>query len=146
MPEISLDNFSAAAIRNLVETREREKDAAESAAAEHAKAQRDELRKAFESRTLPPDALQQLAKMVEGAVERGEREVLVLHFPASFLEDGGRRINIGSEDWPQHLNGFAARAAGFYEQELRPRGFQLAASIIDFPGGKPGDVGFFLRW
>jgi hypothetical protein len=27
-----------------------------------------------------------------------------------------------------------------------PRGFTLNAYIINFPGGKPRDVGFFLRW
>lgn len=146
MPEISLENFSAAVIRNLIETQQREKQAAESATAEHAKAKREELRKAFESRELPADALQRVVSMVQSAVERGDKEVMVLHFPAGFLEDGGRRINIGSEDWPQHLNGFAARAFAFYEKELQPRGFKLAASITDFPGGKPGEVGFFLRW
>ena len=56
------------------------------------------------------------------------------------------RISIGSKDWTEHLSGFAARAYSFYEKELRPRGFALAASIINFPDGKPGDVGFFLRW
>jgi hypothetical protein len=40
-----------------------------------------------------------------------------------------------------------ACAYSFYEKELRPRGFTLSASIINFLGGKPGDVGvFFLRW
>lgn len=46
MPDISLENFSAGGIRNLVETREREKHSAESAVVEQAKARRDELRKA----------------------------------------------------------------------------------------------------
>jgi len=28
--------------------------------------------------------------------------------------------------------------------QLSPRGFHLAARVLDFPGGKPGDVGLFL--
>jgi hypothetical protein len=84
--------------------------------------------------------------MVDKAVTSGEKEVMVLHFPSDFLPDTGRSITTGNKDWPQHLSGFAARAYSFYEKQLRPRGFTLRASIIDFQGGKPGDVGFFLRW
>jgi hypothetical protein len=31
-------------------------------------------------------------------------------------------------------------------RELAPRGFQLKAQILDWPGGIPGDVGWFLAW
>ena len=84
--------------------------------------------------------------MVKKAVEHGEKEVMVLHFRSDFLPDSGRSITSGSKDWTEHLAGFAARAYSFYEKELRLRGFTLSAYIINFPGGKPGDVGFFLRW
>src|SRR5581483_10584378 len=105
-----------------------------------------QLRKKFEAEQVPADALQHVFDMMRKAVERGEKEVMVLHFPSEFLPDSGRRISIGSEDWTRHLSGFAARAYSFYEKELRPRGFALSAAIINYPGGKPGEVGLFLRW
>ena len=49
----------------------------------------------------------------------------------------------------QQVRSFVTKADGaykFYESTLRPRGFKLSASVVDFPGGKPGDIGFFLRW
>ena len=33
-----------------------------------------------------------------------------------------------------------------WRDQLSPREFQLAARVLDFPGGKPGDVGLFLFW
>jgi hypothetical protein len=58
----------------------------------------------------------------------------------------GWSITTGIKEWPQHLSGFAARAHSFYEKQLRRSGFTLRAAIINFPDGKSGDVGFFLRW
>jgi hypothetical protein len=33
-----------------------------------------------------------------------------------------------------------------WERDLKPRGFRLAARMVDFPGGMPGDIGLFLIW
>ena len=33
-----------------------------------------------------------------------------------------------------------------WECDLKPCGFHLAARIVDFPGGIPGDIGLFLIW
>jgi hypothetical protein len=33
-----------------------------------------------------------------------------------------------------------------WRNQLKPRGFHLAARVLDFPDGKPGDVGLFLFW
>jgi hypothetical protein len=146
MPELKLDDLTAGKIHAWIEQREEEKRASETAAATHAREQREQLRKKFEAEEIPADALQHVFGMMRTAVERGEKEVMVLHFASDFLPDSGRAITSGSKDWAQHLGGFAARAYRFYEKELRPRGFTLSASIIDYPGGKPGDVGFVLRW
>ena len=67
-------------------------------------------------------------------------------FPASYCNDGGRRINNLDPDWPTSLEGFAKRAFEFYEKELRPLGYKLHADIISFPGGMPGEVAFILKW
>jgi hypothetical protein len=29
---------------------------------------------------------------------------------------------------------------------MKPHGFRLAAKVLDFPGGMPGDIGMFLLW
>ena len=41
------------------------------------------------------------------------------------------------------------KAKELYDRYLavaKPQGFKLKATIINFPGGMPGDVGFFLNW
>jgi hypothetical protein len=44
------------------------------------------------------------------------------------------------------LRGEAAEIYLRWEHDLRPHGFRLAARILDFPGGIPGDAGLFLVW
>ena len=139
-------SITADKIHAYIAQQEEQKRAEQAVAAEHAAKERTQLRKKFEAEDVPADALQHVFRMVATAVERGEKEAMVLHFPSDFLPDSGRRITIGSKDWTGHLTGFAARAYSFYEKQLRQRGFTLSASIINFPDGKPGDVGFFLRW
>src|SRR4029453_4581923 len=38
------------------------------------------------------------------------------------------------------------QAYEFWRDQLRPAGYRLRAMIVEWPGGLPGDVGFFLRW
>ena len=70
----------------------------------------------------------------------------MITFPASYCNDGGRRINNSEPDWPNSLEGFAKKAYEFYEKELKPLGYQAHVEIIDYPGGMPGNVGMFLKW
>ena len=80
------------------------------------------------------------------AAEHGEREFMLLRFPSQLCSDGGRAINAGEPDWPATLRGEAAESYLRWERGLRPQGFHLAARVLDFPGGMPGDVGLFLGW
>jgi CBS domain-containing protein len=80
------------------------------------------------------------------AAERGERELLLLQFPAQLCSDGGRAINVAEPDWPATLRGEAAETYLRYEHELKPRGFHLIAKVLNFPGGYIGDIGLFLHW
>jgi hypothetical protein len=146
MTDLTIEDLSVAAVHNYIAAKEQEKREAEQAASERARQEREKLRQKFETEKVPADASQHLLGMVQKAVDRGDREVMVMHFPASLLPDSGPRINTGDKNWPQYLSGFAASAYEFYESTLRPRGFKLSASVADFPGGKPGDIGFFLRW
>ncbi len=80
------------------------------------------------------------------AAERGASEFLLLRFPHQLCSDGGRAVNAPDPEWPRTLRGEAAEMYLRWERELRPRGFHLAARVVDFPDGMPGDIGLFLVW
>ncbi len=90
--------------------------------------------------------LQRVSAMVQAAAERGRTEVLAFRFPNVLTTDRGRAINHGESGWPKTLTGRPLQIYQFWEAHLAPQGFKLKASIVDFPGGMPGDVGFFLGW
>ena len=60
--------------------------------------------------------------------------------------DRGRRINNSEADWHQTLEGRPKLAFEFWHEHLRPLGFGLKAEVLEYPGGMPGDIGFFLIW
>jgi hypothetical protein len=80
------------------------------------------------------------------AAEHGQRGFMLLRFPSQLCSDGGRAINITEAGWPMTLRGEAAELYLRWERDLKPQGFRLAARVLDFPGGMPGDVGLFLTW
>jgi hypothetical protein len=104
------------------------------------------LREAFMERDLHPEVRDRVNAAVRRAAEQGNHEFQVIAFPASYCNDGGRRINNGEADWPSSLEGFAKRAYDFYVKELQPLGYKIRVEILDYPGGMPGNVGMFLKW
>lgn len=80
------------------------------------------------------------------AAEQGDKEFLLLRLPRELLSDGGRAVNAPEPDWPRTLRGEAAEVYLRWARDLKPRGFGLAARVLDFPGGMPGDIGLFLVW
>ncbi|WP_274629844.1 histidine kinase [Arvimicrobium flavum] len=85
-------------------------------------------------------------RLVMNAVRDGKYEAMVYSFPSDLCSDSGRAINSGDPKWTDTLQG---KAKEFYLRYLefgKPQGFKLKATIINFPGGIPGDVGFFLDW
>ncbi len=105
-----------------------------------------ELREAFMSRRVAPEAIDRINNAVSIAAKNGGHHLQVITFPSSYCSDGGRRINIADPEWPTTLTGFAKDAYDFYHQELRPLGYKLRAEIISFPGGMPGEVALLLAW
>lgn len=92
------------------------------------------------------DEIARVRRLVMNAVKDGKLEALVYTFPSDLCTDSGRAINSGDPQWPETLKG---KARQFYERFLKfgkPQGFKLKAMIVTFPGGIPGDVGFFLNW
>jgi len=108
--------------------------------------ERHQLREAFLNRQIQPEGRERLRKALIAAAERGADHLQIFTFPSDLCTDSGRAINNADPKWPTTLVGFAARAYEFYEKELRPHGYKLRAEIVDFPGGKPGDVSIILSW
>ena len=106
----------------------------------------EDMKRAFEARTLDPKTPDRINAAVRAAAAQGEREILVLRFPAEFCTDGGRAVNNYEPEWPDTLSGFGKTAFEFYKNELKPLGFSMRAEIMSFPGGNMGDVGLYLRW
>lgn len=87
-----------------------------------------------------------LLESARQAAARGEKEFLLLRFPSPLCTDGGRAVNAVEPEWPRTLRGEAAEIHLRWERDLKPRGFHLGARVLDFPGGKPGDIGLVLAW
>lgn len=92
-----------------------------------------------------PDRQVLLDKMRKAA-EGGEKQCQLLAFPSDACTDRGRRISSRQSDWSATLQGKAADIYKFWDEDLRPQGFGLAAEVISFPGGKPGDIGLTVQW
>jgi hypothetical protein len=92
------------------------------------------------------EILQPLQFKLRAAAERGQTELMVMRFPNTLCTDKGRAINNADESWPETLTGRPRQAYELWRDQFRPAGFRLSAMIIDWPGGLPGDVGFFLKW
>lgn len=93
-----------------------------------------------------PEEIAVVRRLVTNAVRDGKLEALVYSFPSDLCTDSGRAINSADKDWPQTLQGKAKEFFERYQQFGKPQGYKLKAMIINFPGGVPGDVGFFLNW
>jgi polyhydroxyalkanoate synthesis regulator phasin len=92
------------------------------------------------------DLKKNLVFKMRDAASRGEKEIMVLRFPNSLCKDEGRAINNSEEGWPDTLTGRPRQAYEFWRDHLRSANYKLKAAIIEWPGGLPGDVGFFLTW
>ena len=87
-----------------------------------------------------------LVHQARQAAEHGEKEFMLLRFPTQLCSDGGRAVNVAEPGWPGTLRGEAAEIYLRWERDLKLHGFRLAASVLDFPDGVPGDLGLFLTW
>ena len=143
---ITGSSLSADGIRDLIKAKKDEETAKAQAHETEAKAQREKLHARFLEQDIRSDAMDNIAAVVRKAVEMGEKQALVMRFHSEWLSDDGRAVTNRAPDWPDTLTGFAKRGYDFFKTELEPRGFQIRAEILDWPGGMPGDVGFFLTW
>ncbi len=133
-------------IRRIVAEKEQAQAREEMEQRKLREAEQAHLHAAFLERDISPDVRRRFSHAVRRAVERGEKEVMVLRFPSDWCTDGGRAINNAEPEWPATLEGYAKRAYDFFLSELEPLGYRMHAMILNFPGGMPGDVGIFVRW
>jgi hypothetical protein len=114
------------------------------------KARQELMKRLSEPVDLTPERLkeivQSLRAKVRAAMERGQTEIMVMRFPTALCADKGRAINNSELDWPESLTGRPRQAYELWRDHLRPAGYRLSAMIVEWPGGLPGDVGFFLKW
>ncbi len=114
------------------------------------KAQKEDQLRAFTESFLTEhvsdDERAMIQKLVMSAAANGKFEALVYSFPSDLCTDSGRAINNRLPHWPETLQGKAKELYDRYLAIAKPQGFALKATIINFPGGMPGDVGFFLNW
>jgi hypothetical protein len=87
-----------------------------------------------------------LLHKLRSAAERGETELMVMRFPNELCTDKGRAINNAERSWPETLTGRPRQAYELWRDQLQPAGYRLTATIVEWPSGLPGDVGFFLSW
>jgi predicted transcriptional regulator len=139
-------SFTADAFRAIAETFEteerRQRTERHRVALELRKQKVNELAK----RSLTDTAWEELLHNARRAATKGMKEYMLIRFPAQLCSDGGRAINAPDPNWPATLRGEPADVFSRWFEELRPKGFQLAAQIIDFPDGMPGDAGLILLW
>ncbi|GLS21685.1 hypothetical protein GCM10007874_47020 [Labrys miyagiensis] len=113
-------------------------------------ARRELIRSLQEHVDVTPEKIAELKQRLQGMIRRaaanGETETMVMRFPNALCTDGGRAINNTEPDWPKTLTGRPRQAYEFWKEHLQPAKYTLKAMIIEFPGGFPGDVGFFLSW
>lgn len=126
------------------------KEMAEMEKQDKLRAKRDEELRAFTQKFLTEqvtdDEREMIQKLVMNAAANNKFEALVYSFPSDLCTDSGRAINNRLPHWPETLQGKAKELYDRYLNIAKPQGFKMKATIINFPNGMPGDVGFFLNW
>jgi hypothetical protein len=100
----------------------------------------------FLHRHVSADEIAMVRRLVANAVKDGKMEAMVYSFPSDLCTDSGRAINNNDPRWPETLRGKAKEFYDRYQEFGKPGGYKLKAMVINFPGGIPGDIGFFLNW
>jgi CBS domain-containing protein len=138
--------LSATDFRGLAAGFERQQAQRQDEASHAAALQRQQQIKALIDQHIADGNWSAIIHRAREAAEHGEKEVMLVRFPSDLCTDGGRAINAPLPDWPKTLRGEPAEIYLRWDRDLKPQGFYLTAKVLDFPGGKPGDIGLFLIW
>jgi hypothetical protein len=142
--------MSASELRNYVMQTEMAKASKDVGSGQADKAREELIKSLSEPVVVTPEKIAEVKRRVLGqlrtAAVKGDKEVLVMRFPNALCTDKGRRLNNLEKDWPSTLIGRPLQAFEFWRDHLQPQGYGLKATIVDWPQGMPGDIGFFLTW
>jgi hypothetical protein len=123
-----------------------------------------EFRKRLDNFQLTDEIIESGLDRIRRVFERGETELMISSFPSTFCTDDGRAIiNAGAPpinkpseeeaarqaeepDWLLTLPAGVHQVYDYWKHSLKPGGFGFSARIINYPDGKPGDVGLFFTW
>ena len=109
--------------------------------------ERRQLQAAFMDRQIQPDGRARLQKALMDAAERGVNHLQIITFPSELCSDGGRAIKPTRRSrLAQDPGRLRATCVRILPDGTATHGYRLRAEILDFPGGKPGDVGITLSW
>jgi hypothetical protein len=123
-----------------------------------------DFKKRLDNFVLTDEIIRSGLDRIKRAFERGETELMIASVPSAFCADDGRAvINAGAPpisrssreqatneaedpDWVRTMPAGVKTVYDYWKQNLKPGGFKFSARIINYPGGKPGDVGLFFSW
>jgi len=120
-----------------------------SSLAQKAQAEHDRKMKLIEelsTRRVTPERIDRAIRRLQELAAAGQTEVMILQFPNELCTDRGRAINSLEAGWEKSLTGFPRDVFDAWAEHFRSRGYKLSAKIVEFPEGKPGDVGLFMSW
>jgi hypothetical protein len=137
---------SADELRMSILKKEMEKSDLERKAREAAQSKLSSFTDDFLHKHVGEEEIAMVNRLVMNAVKDGKWEAMVYSFPSDLCTDSGRAINNSAPNWPDTLRGKAKELYDRYQERAKPQGFKLKAMVINFPGGVPGDIGFFLNW
>lgn len=165
MPETMEPQFSVASLFAEREARRLQEREAEEQLKRRKEEELSAFRRRLEDFELTDAHIQIVQQRIRRAFERGETELMFASFPSGFCSDGGRAIiNAGAPpinkpskeeaqrqkdadpEWLATLPRGAQPVYQYWKKAMRPAGFQLSVRIINYPEGKPGDVGMFFSW
>jgi hypothetical protein len=165
MTETSSSPFSVANLFAERDARRRQEQEAAEQLARRKDEERSQFKQRLETFQLTDEILQATQQRIRRAFESGETELMFASFPSDFCSDGGRAIiNAGAppiveltdeekeklkDADPEWLHTLPRGARPVYEhwkKMMKPAGFGLTVQILNFPDGKPGDVGMFFTW
>jgi hypothetical protein len=164
MPSVTGPALSVVALFAEREARHRRDSEAEGQLKQRKEEELAEFKKRLDNLQLTDEVKHSNLDRIKRAFEHGETELMIASFPSTFCTDDGRAIiNVGEtpmnkpsskerarlEEEPSWLTTLPAgvhQIYNFWKEELKPGGFKFSARIINFPAGKPGDVGLFFTW
>ncbi|HEX2943625.1 MAG TPA: hypothetical protein VHO91_21395 [Rhodopila sp.] len=165
MAEATSAPFSVATLAAERNARRRLEREAEEQLARRKDEEHAAFKKRLETFQLTPEHIETVKQRIRRAFERGETELMFASFPSDFCTDGGRAINNAGTppivapseaekkrlqdadpEWLATLPAGARPVYEFWKTKMKPAGFHLSVRIINYPGGKPGDVGMFFSW